>query len=146
LTNLAVALPLLIICSYQLLSSSTSFASSLKQFLTTVALMFLSFIVPLLPFTIYIYRITGNPVFPLANGLFMSPFWPTTGGWDNRFGPHTPIESLLWPVLIWFSPDRQSELAIYSGRLSLGFIVAAIGPDPDVAKSVVEIPLRDIDH
>ena len=127
LTNLAVALPLLIICSYQLLSSSTSFASSLKQFLTTVALMFLSFIVPLLPFTIYIYRITGNPVFPLANGLFMSPFWPTTGGWDNRFGPHTPIESLLWPVLIWFSPDRQSELAIYSGRLSLGFIVAAIG-------------------
>jgi hypothetical protein len=30
----------------------------------------------------------------------------------------------VWPVLVLFEPARHSELAVYSGRLSLGFLVA----------------------
>ncbi|HJT66650.1 MAG TPA: NBR1-Ig-like domain-containing protein, partial [Pyrinomonadaceae bacterium] len=88
--------------------------------------MLVAFLLPLLPFTIYIYRLTSNPIFPIANGFFQSPFWPTHGGWDDRWGPQTFWQTLAWPVLAWFKPERHSELGVYSGRLSLAFVVALI--------------------
>ena len=86
--------------------------------------MLASFLAPVLPFTLYIFRLTGNPIFPIANVFFKSVYWPTHGGWDDRWGPHSLWETIAWPVLIWFKPERHSELAVYSGRLSFGFIVA----------------------
>jgi hypothetical protein len=80
-----------------------------------------------LPFTIFIFRLTGNPIFPVANSFFKSPYWPTHGGWDNRFGPTTLWQTTIWPVLVWFRPERSSELAVYSGRLCLGFLIAIAG-------------------
>ena len=127
LTNLAVVLPLLIICAFQLLFSGKTLRESLKRSLAVLALMAGVFLLPLIPFTVYISRLTGNPVFPVANGFFNSPYWPTHGGWDSRFGPHTFTESLLWPILIWFQPERLTELSVYSGRLSIAFIVAIVG-------------------
>jgi hypothetical protein len=125
LTNLAVALPLLAICIYKAAVGSRRF--TLKQLITTGLLALVAFLATQLPFTLYIFRLTGNPIFPVANVFFKSPYWPTHGGWDNRFGPHTLWETIGWPVLICFKPERHSELAVYSGRLSLGFVVAIAG-------------------
>lgn len=124
-TNLAVALPILAVCAYRVAVGSCRFTP--KQMMTTGSLMLAGFLAPLLPFTIYIFRLTGNPTFPVANVLFKSPYWPTNGGWDNRWGPHGFWETMVWPVLIWFKPERLSELGVYSGRLSLGFVVAIAG-------------------
>src|SRR2546428_263160 len=125
LTNLAVALPLLAICGYQMAVGSRRLP--LKQMLTNALLMLATFLAPILPFTLYIFRLTGNPIFPIANVFFKSAYWPTHGGWDDRWGPHSLWETIAWPVLIWFKPERHSELALYSGRLSFGFIVALAG-------------------
>ncbi len=125
LTNLAVALPLLAVCAYQMAGGSQRFRP--KQILTTALLMLASFLAPVLPFTLYIFRLTGNPIFPIANVFFKSAYWPTHGGWDDRWGPHSLWETIAWPILIWFKPERHSELAVYSGRLSFGFIVASAG-------------------
>jgi hypothetical protein len=122
LTNLAVALPLLAICAYKMAVGPERF--KLKQLLASSLVAFVAFVAPLLPFSLYIFRLTGNPIFPLANGFFKSDYWPTKGGWDNRWGPQTIWETVAWPVLIWFKPERHSELAVYSGRLSIGCIVA----------------------
>lgn len=122
LTNLAVALPLLAICAYKMAVGPERF--KLKQLLTSSLIAFAAFVAPLLPFSLYIFRLTGNPIFPLANGFFKSAYWPTSGGWDNRWGPQTIWETFAWPVLIWFKPERHSELAVYSGRLSIGCFVA----------------------
>jgi Ig-like domain from next to BRCA1 gene len=124
-TNLAVALPLLAVCACKMVVGSRRVPS--KQLMTTALLMFAGFLAPLLPFTLYIFRLTGNPIFPIANVFFKSPYWPTHGGWDDRWGPHSLWETIAWPVLIWFKPERHSELGVYSGRLSLGFIVAVAG-------------------
>ena len=123
ISNLAVVLPLAAVCGYKAIQSERGQA---RRLIKTSALALGAFIAPLLPFTIYIFRLTGNPLFPIANVFFRSPYWPTHGGWDNRWGPQTFRETILWPVLIWFKPERHSELAVYSGRLSLGFIVALI--------------------
>jgi hypothetical protein len=124
ISNLAVVLPLVAVCVYKAIQSERG---NPKQLVKTALLALGAFVAPLLPFAIYIFRLTGNPVFPIANVFFKSPYWPTHGGWDNRWGPQTFWETILWPVLIWFKPERHTELAVYSGRLSLGFIVALIG-------------------
>ncbi|MFN2511554.1 MAG: hypothetical protein ABR568_08935 [Pyrinomonadaceae bacterium] len=125
LTNLAVVLPILAVCAYKMVVGSQRFTP--KQLMTSALLALAAFIAPLLPFTVYIFSVTGNPIFPAANVFFKSIYWPTHGEWDNRFGPQTIWETIAWPVLIWFKPERHSELAVYSGRLSLGFIVAVAG-------------------
>lgn len=125
LTNLAVVLPVLAVCIYKLAKGSGRFRP--REMLTTGPLMLAAFLASLVPFTIYIFRLTGNPIFPVANVFFNSPYWPTHGGWDNRWGPHGFWETIVWPVLVWFRPERHSELAVYSGRLSFGFVVAIAG-------------------
>ena len=72
-------------------------------------------------------RLTGNPIFPLANGFFKSAYWPTSGAWDNRWGPQTLWQIIVWPVLAWLKPERYSELGVYSGRLAIGCVVALAG-------------------
>ena len=124
LTNLAVAAPLLAACGVKLFFDPER--PAMKELAITSLQMLVAFVAPLLPFTIYIYRLTGNPIFPIANGFFQSPFWPTHGGWDDRWGPQTIWQTIAWPVLAWFRPERHSELGVYSGRLSLAFVVALI--------------------
>jgi hypothetical protein len=125
ITNLAVTLPVLALCGYQLALGPRR--SSPGELAKATLLGAAGFLVTLLPFSIYIFRVTGNPVFPVANVFFKSPYWPTHGGWDYRWGPQSFWETIVWPVMIWFKPERHSELALYSGRLSLGFLVAFIG-------------------
>jgi hypothetical protein len=124
LTNLAVAIPLLAICGVKM--TFGLHRCSPKQLVRTSLRMLVIFIAPILPFTIYVYRLTGNPIFPVANAFFKSPFWPTHEGWDDRWGPQNVWQMIGWPVLVWFKPERHSELALYSGRMSLAFIVALI--------------------
>jgi hypothetical protein len=125
LTNLAVALPLFTVCVYKTIAGPERTRPKISTKRALVGL--LGFIAPLLPFSIFIFRLTGNPIFPVANSFFKSPYWPTHGGWDSRFGPNTLWQTMIWPVLVWFRPERSSELAVYSGRLCLGFMIAIVG-------------------
>jgi hypothetical protein len=125
LTNLALVVPLVLVFAYKALFGARRLSP--KRLLSTLACCFVAFAAPLLPFTFYHWRVTGNPIFPIANSFFKSPYWPTGGGWDERWGPTGFWETLAWPVLSVFEPERLSELAVYSGRLSIGFVVALAG-------------------
>ncbi|HEU4593565.1 MAG TPA: hypothetical protein VFS10_00250 [Pyrinomonadaceae bacterium] len=125
LTNAVVALPLALACAYRALWGRRRLAP--KEWPKAVGLALAAFVAPLLPFSIYLYKLTGSPVFPVFNGLFKSPFWPENSGWDTRWGPTGVWEKLAWPVVAFFEPSRHSELAVYSGRLSLGFVAAICG-------------------
>lgn len=122
LTALSAALP---IVALSLAPAATR--CSARHLIVIGSSMALAFIALFAPFSIYIFRLTGNPIFPVANGFFNSPYWPTHGGWDNRWGPHGFLESLIWPLVSWAKPERYSELALSSGRMSLGFFVALLG-------------------
>lgn len=125
LTNAAAILPVVLLCAYRALAGPARL--KLRELLTTVALSFVAFVAPLLPFAVYLWLLTANPVFPLANTLFKSAYWPTDGGWDGRWGPKGFWETLAWPVLATFEPARHSELGVYSGRITVGFVVALCG-------------------
>src|SRR5215207_229719 len=125
LTNAAAVLTVVLLCAYSALAGAGRL--KLKELPSTLALCSAAFAAPLVPFTAYLWRLTGNPVFPLANGLFKSPYWPTGGGWDARWGPKGLWETLVWPFVAWFEPGRYVELSVYSGRTALGFAVALGG-------------------
>lgn len=125
LTNAAAILPVVLLCAYRALAGPGRL--QLKELPAAIALAFVAFVAPLVPFAVYLWRLTANPVFPLANTFFKSAYWPTEGGWDARWGPKGLWETLAWPVLATFEPGRHSELSVYSGRITLGFVVALLG-------------------
>jgi hypothetical protein len=122
LIYLVTALPIALLCAWRFFREPFQARELGRSILLSLG----AFLLPVLPFTIYLYLEMGSPVFPILNGIFKSPYWPPNSGWDNRWGPFGFWEVLIWPVKIFFRPDRLSELLVYSGRLSLGFVAALV--------------------
>ena len=131
LTSLAFAAPIFLVYAY-----NVSRAAPRQQLVRNFLLISCAFLLPLIPYTLYIYWQTGNPVFPLFNKLFSSPFWPTND-LGVRWGPVVDDprwlhmkwwEVLLWPVLLPFKIEHTAgNLGPHAGRISLGFIAAFVG-------------------
>ena len=124
LTNLLLMVPVLLLYGFRIFFSRDI---TMRSKALTVAGALVAFLVPVLPHTVYIYRLTQSPVFPLYNRVIRSPYWPPINLGDGRWGPKTMSELLLWPMVSAFQPARLSELGVYAGRLCAVFIVALIG-------------------
>jgi hypothetical protein len=128
LTNLAFAVPILVIHLYKL-----SRGAPRVTWLKNVLVIGCCFLLPLIPYTLYISWHTGNPVFPLFNKLFRSPYWPTND-LGVRWGPVVDDprwlhmrwwEVLLWPLLLPFKIEHTAgDLGPHAGRISVAFIAA----------------------
>jgi len=121
LSNGAVALPIVLIWVWRVLKTRPL---NLKVLSTTSFLSLIVFFAPFFSFMVWVYRLTGSPIFPLYNKIFRSPLYPPFIGWDDRWGGNGVVEILAWPVLMVFEPVRTAELPVYSGRLSVAFIVS----------------------
>lgn len=128
LTNLAFAVPILLIYFYKLTRNEPRTA-----WIKNLMLVGGCFLLPLIPYTLYISWQTGNPVFPLFNQLFRSPYWPTND-LGVRWGPVVDDprwlhmrwwEVLLWPLLLPFKIEHTAgDLGPHAGRISVAFIAA----------------------
>jgi hypothetical protein len=127
LTNLIYGVPIVLVYAFNILevSHKSGLVHRAWRLSKISPLALLAFVLPLLPFTALIYRLTGNPVFPLYNGLFKSPYWAQGAAFDPRWGPHGIFETVIWPVAMFFRAARLCEYPFYSGRLSIGFVLAA---------------------
>src|SRR5437016_4669815 len=128
LSNLAFGIPIILVFlfnSFARLKPSERTAQTFRLLKTLPAASFV-FLAPLAPFAISSYKLTGSPVFPFYNGVFHSPYWPVGKFFDPRWGPYGLRETLLWPILAFFKPERISEFPVYSGRISIGFVLAAV--------------------
>lgn len=124
LSNLAFAVPVVLVCAAQVFPERSKFDARY------VALACLAFAAPLLPFSLFLYWQTGNPVFPFYNRIFKSPYLPASNVQDPIYGPKTLLEIICWPVWAFFYPERISETSgiglPYTGRISLGFIISVL--------------------
>jgi hypothetical protein len=73
-----------------------------------------------LPHHAYMYWLTGNPVFPLYNNFFQSPFAQFTSFRDIRWGPMSLDEVFVWPVKA-IRGERVGELPSFLLRTALGY-------------------------
>jgi hypothetical protein len=124
LLNLAFVIPVVLIYACTALAARRMRLN--RETATNALLAAVAFALPLAPFTLYIYRETGSPVFPFFNKIFKSPYWPLSTLADPRWGPKTAAEALVWPLRVAFRADRIGELAVYSGRVSLVFVAALL--------------------
>ena len=122
LSNGAVVAPLVFIWAWRFLREPVDW----RKLATTTLASLVVFIAPLLPFSVWVFRLTGSPTFPIYNGFFRSPFYPPFNGWDDRWGGYGALEILSWPLLMFLNPERTSELPVYSGRLTIAFVVALV--------------------
>ncbi len=109
---------------------------SLKSLLITFSL----FVFPILSYMVYNYTQTNNPIYPYLDILFNSPYYSPkiSEPYLGNLGPQTFIEFLLWPIIILFQPDKISQLNYYSGRISLGVIVALISLIVGIKKKILD--------
>ena len=125
LINVAFALPIALLSAWTLIVEHRE-AMPWNDLLRAGFVAFAAFLLPVLPFSIYLYQQTGSPVFPMMNGLFQSPYWPANNNWDNRWGVSGAWQVLGWPIKMLWQPERLSELSVYSGRLPLGAVGALV--------------------
>ena len=123
LTNVVAVVPIAFLFAYRILRN---YSWSGRRVLLRVIVAAAVGLLPIAPHAIYIFRATGSPVFPLYNKIFASPFWPQMNIAEGRFGPESFWQTLVWPVVMFFRPERIAELPVYSGRLTIGFIAAVI--------------------
>jgi hypothetical protein len=122
LISVVPVFPIVLLCAWTFVVENRHATGLVRAGLLSLT----AFLAPVLPFSVYLYQEMGSPVFPILNGVFKSPYWPANSGWDVRWGPVGFWETLWWPVQILLKPERLSELSVYSGRLSLGFIGALL--------------------
>lgn len=132
--NLAYAIPVAAVYLHSWLSGGgnqqrreAGRREPLREVFRLAPLALVAFLFPLAPYTLYMLRETGNPVFPLYNAVFKSAYWPQANLYDGRWGPHTLAETLVWPLRVAFNTGRIGELTVYSGRISLAFVAACVG-------------------
>lgn len=84
---------------------------------------------------VYLYvswEITGNPVFPLMNSVFKSPFFSEEyspndfSGFNSRFGPDGVLQTIFWPVYMLIYPEQTSDIPFCSGRLLISSVVILV--------------------
>ena len=123
LTNVVAVVPITLLFVYRILREYSWLD---RDILLRVVAAVVVGLLPIAPHAIYIFRATGSPVFPLYNKTFGSPLWPQMNIAEGRFGPQSLWQTLVWPVVMFFRPERIAELPVYSGRLTIGFIAAVI--------------------
>ncbi len=131
LTNLAFAVPVVLLFAYRLLRREARF--DLRAAVYGLACILL----PLAPYSLYIFWQTGNPVFPVYNWIFKSPYWPVIDTRTERWGPIVDDprfknlkawEVLLWPLLHPFRVENTAgDLGPHWGRVSVAFVASIAG-------------------
>jgi len=125
ISNLAFAVPIAALAIYQ------AYVYRRELTLTkSIIAMIAAIVTPAAPFLIYMFRETGNPVFPLYNRVFRSPYWTPENLSIAGFGPQNILQTLLWPFWVYIYPERGSEFSggdnPYTGRLPLVLIFVVV--------------------
>jgi hypothetical protein len=125
ISNLPFIVPIAALAFYQayIYRRELSFTKSL-------AAMIAALLTPVAPFLVYMFLETGNPVFPLYNRVFRSPYWTPDNLSVPGFGPQNILQTLLWPFWVYIYPERGSEFSggdnPYTGRLPLALIFVVV--------------------
>ena len=76
-----------------------------------------------LPYLLFPYLQTGNPIFPFFNRWFGSPYFASLNMIDERWGPRGLVDFLAWPIRL-LRNHQACELHVYYGRLSWAYVLA----------------------
>ena len=118
-TNIIFIVPMLVVYLWK-----NRNAIHLRVFLVAIVLG----ILPYLPYFIYAYTSTGNPVYWTFNAIFKSPYYPDVNFKDTRWGPQNWKEFIFWPLHLIIHPTQNvSEISkwpqiyLFMGYIGAGY-------------------------
>lgn len=118
-TNIIFIVPMLVVYLWK-----NRNAIHLRVFLVAIVLG----ILPSLPYFIYAYTSTGNPVYWTFNAIFKSPYYPDVNFKDTRWGPQNWKEFIFWPLHLIIHPTQNvSEISkwpqiyLFMGYIGAGY-------------------------
>ena len=124
LTNLYFVVPAIFIFSFVYFNNNRKMQiSSFTPILAFVGIFFL----PLIPFHLYIFSETGNPIYPHFNSIFKSPLWSLQDSFDLTLGPENSFERIFWPIVMLFKSERLSSLPMAPIATTIGYILSLFG-------------------
>lgn len=71
-------------------------------------------------------RMTGNPIFPMFNQVFHSPWMPTGSGTDRQFMPKSPLQAIFYPFWWLRSNTTQGGNTFADWRYALAMVASLI--------------------
>ena len=74
------------------------------------------------------WQLFGNPIFPLFNNFFQSPYGETAPMWDRRFLPKSWVQWLFYPFQLAYdlSPRLVAEFGFRDLRFALSITLGAL--------------------
>lgn len=87
-------------------------------------------LLPSIPYFVYAYTSTGNPVYWTFNTIFKSPYYPDTNFKDTRWGPQNWKEFIFWPIHLIIHPteniseiSKWPQIYLLLGYLGAGYVL-----------------------
>ena len=121
LTNIIYILSSLILLVIFMVGNSSSLQQKIKNLLYFVSGL-LAGIIPIIPWWVFTFFSTGNPVFPYYNNIFKSTYYPLENFKDTRWEWGIP-DSLLNIPTGWFAGTPVAELKSVDIRIGIVFIL-----------------------
>jgi hypothetical protein len=69
-----------------------------------------------------LWHLTGNPIFPMFNQVFHSPWMPDTNGTDRAFMPKSPLQALFYPFWWLTKNTTQGGNSFADARYALAML------------------------
>ena len=78
------------------------------------------------PWAWYLWQELGNPVFPMANGIFHAPLGPELSFRDTRYLPSGIVQGLIYPVHFLFDGSLINEENFFDPRFQMTYFGAPV--------------------
>lgn len=78
------------------------------------------------PWMLQLWSEFGNPVFPMMNGVFHSPYGPSDSFRDERYLPGGVLEGVARPFQFLFDGTLINEYHFFDARFLLAYLASAI--------------------
>ncbi len=82
----------------------------------------LAFLLTAGPWMWFLWKHYGNPMFPLYNGIFQSPFYPLFNTFDSRFLPKTAWDAIIFPFNFTLAAHAGNELSFRDFRIAFLYV------------------------
>ncbi len=120
-TNVIYVLSSLVLLIIFTIGSPPSLQQKIKHFLYFISGIFVG-IIPIIPWWMFTYFSTGNPVFPFYNNIFKSQYYSLENFKDSRWEWSVPNSILNIPTG-WYAGTPVAELKSIDIRVSLVFVL-----------------------
>lgn len=79
------------------------------------------------PWAVELWRLTGNPIFPMFNQVFQSPWMPASSGTDRQFMPRSPLQAVFYPFWWLTRNSTQGGNTFADARYALAMLAILAG-------------------